>query len=238
MTQQQTIHDWIDDLQDLFFELETKLQALQNGFPSGSGYDQLVDDLNRSAAGAIANLLGTIKNQTRPPEGNLADLQTASSIARSYMTATQWIERLNLPDQQPLHAAVVAARQDIRNWLEATEQQERDQLSRLLAESATLAKQQPIAPSEIIGHLELAVEVLDQVRASRDLIDPQISRELAKNWGAMLQHIDTANLPQPTEPEYLERAGELLRIRELLDEAYDLLAEDISADSPLDVVNI
>lgn len=243
MITQFTVRQWIDQLQDLFFVLEGGLQALQDSVRA-AGNDQLGDDINRSAAGAIANLLGTLKNQMYPPDGNLLDLQNAERIARAYLDSTQWVEGIaGFKDQV---GDVVLQRSEIRLMLANTAQQEQDLLQELLDESSALAQQPDLTAAAFIQHLETAIDILQRTEDNTALIPGQLSKQLARNWNTIITNLQTrlnecfqnGSLPAPDQEAYLTQIAKLLNIRQLLEQAYDFLAEDISADNPLDAVNI
>jgi hypothetical protein len=233
----QTIVKLLEGIRDLFGLLNKDLTDLQPKLPQSNDLEkQLAENLNPAWPSNNAATLQSMLNQR---SHDLIDLQSADRMTQAYLDATQWVETIKVPiAQDALHKQVLATRTKMRDWLDLPTQPDQGQLEQLLNESATLAQQNPIALDKIIIHLAQAVELLSQTSASPDLIEPRISRGLAENWEAMLEHVDSASPPQPSSPDYLQRTADLLRIGALLEEAYDLLREDISGDSALDMVNI
>lgn len=227
----------LEGIRDLFQQLDTDLTNLQVKLPQSNDAErQLADNLNPAWPHNNAATLQSILNQR---SHDLVDLQSAERLTQAYLDATEWVGTLKVPiAHDALHKQVLATRSKMRDWFTQLGQPNQGLLEQLLNESAALAALNPIARDRIIEHLEQAVELLEQTSASRDLIEPRISRGLAENWQNMLGQINSANPPQPSSPDYLQRTAELLCIGELLEQAYNLLREDISSDSPLDVINI
>jgi hypothetical protein len=245
---QLTIQEFIMKLQTLLdtnhgptLGLAQRLANLQNAIrtsntPSNDpAIEQLAENLNPGGAAAVAKILESLSTQHTH---DLIDLQTAARVVQAYLDATKGVETIPIAPKVE-RDAVRLARAEIRSLLDSIEsvaKQGQALLETLVRESADLAAQANPALDQIIGHLKRAVDTLRQIRDDRDPIDPQITRELAINWSKTLAKVES-NITPVTAID-LQRVADLLTIHEQLDEAGDLLAEDISAVSLLDPVNI
>jgi hypothetical protein len=244
-----SIGDFLKDLKDSFDfpgsanqndSLRKKLEDLKTALVNSTSEEEqrLRENLNPAGAAGVAQVLTTLIEQT---SNDLIDLQTAERVSRAYLLATDWVETLDIKNQKARITAIRDARAEIRSQLDNIGKQDKTLLKQLVQESETLAaptasNAPTITLGAIISHLTLAVDTLRQTRDNPDLIAPKISRALTENWAKILEKVE--KIGTPTNEVDLQRVADLLTIRQLLDEAYDLLAEDISADSPLDVVNI
>jgi hypothetical protein len=235
-----SIGDFLEKLRNSFGTLASRLGDLQTALGNATSEEErrLAQNLNPDGAAGVAEVLDSLLvTSNQPPTiHDLIDLQTAERVSRAYLLATDWVETLDIKFQEDLIAAVHDARAEIRSQLDNIGKQDKTLLKQLVQESKTLAEQNPPTLGAIISHLTLAVDTLRQTRDNPDLIAPKISRALTENWAKILEKVE--KIVVPTNEVDLQRVADLLTIRQLLDEAYDLLAEDISADSPLDVVNI
>jgi hypothetical protein len=221
--------------------LTQRLVALQQAMrtsntPSNDpAIEQLAENVNPEGAAAVAKILETLSAQRIH---DVIDAQTADRVVRAYLDATKGVETIPIGATAE-RDAVRVARAEIRGLLDSIEsiaKHGQALLEPLVRESADLAAQANPALDQIIGHLERAVNALRLVRDDRDQIDPQITGELVVNWSRMLENVESNRAPASAID--LQQVDDLLTIRQQLDEAGDLLAEDISADDRLTIANL
>jgi len=235
MIERLSIGSFIYTLQTDFTELASKLRALatqllktteQQPKPTDE-QQQLAENLNPDGAQAIATLL---KYQQYD---DLLDLQIAERMAQSYLQATRWVESIDVPTAaKKAYKDVLDARAKLRGDLAKIPNEEPDVLEALLKESGQIAQHDPVVAGDLLRHLQGARDIIRRWRAENLDRDDEVFSQLVENWQVALEHLAPPTNPTngPASPKEI---GTTLRIHDLLEEIYNLLAEDVRSAEPL-----
>jgi hypothetical protein len=234
-------------------DLAAKMNMLAQAINAFSAAVSNISSANEVLSGLITELIGQNQYATAisnalskiisPPD--LAGQRSAALLMRTYLKSTEFmdhlpsIDKLEIKDAKtkPAYDSLVQARRAVHTALTALASDTTSDLALLLNESAALAAQSSVTVSQIVTHLRSAQALLRQLRQSNTDMDNDLLGKLVENWEAAIEALSEPSAA-PGEADRRAAVAQTLELHSLLESIYDLLAQDVSAENPLDLVSL